>query len=383
MNKITVPLLRRARLVVVVLGAIVCLVPWCRGQGPASATSAAEGAAKQSRAADKASYPMELSPEGESIAKQLDKELAPGSEARAMFEAIMEGKRLTPRIGWFATATSQTRYSWPKTLERYDQNKDGTVQPSELPIDGKQFASIDRDQDGRLTQVDFDWDLAPKPEIKPEAKAEEKGEAANSKSEFVSNISRDLLIKGLKSQEIGSLQPGPNVGEQAPDFELNTVDGSMKIRLSELIGDKPVVLVFGNYTCAPFRRAAEGVKEVYDRYKDHAQFAMVYVREAHPSDGWRMNQGADKISLPQPITDSQRVEVAKQCQAHVGFKMPFLVDTVDDRVGSVYSGMPSRLYLIDQQGQVAYKSGRGPFGFKPAELEQALVLHLADRAKAK
>jgi hypothetical protein len=38
--------------------------------------------------------------------------------------------------------------------------------------------------------------------------------------------------------------------------------------------------------------------------------------------------------------------------------------------------MPSRLYLIDRQGKVAYKSGRGPFGFKPAELEQSLVLSL-------
>jgi hypothetical protein len=38
--------------------------------------------------------------------------------------------------------------------------------------------------------------------------------------------------------------------------------------------------------------------------------------------------------------------------------------------------MPSRLYLIDGAGKVAYKSGRGPFGFKPAELEHSLVLLL-------
>ena len=53
-----------------------------------------------------------------------------------------------------------------------------------------------------------------------------------------------------------------------------------------------------------------------------------------------------------------------------------LVDTIDDAVGARYSGMPSRLYLIDRQGKVAYKSGRGPFGFKPAELEHSLVLSL-------
>lgn len=53
--------------------------------------------------------------------------------------------------------------------------------------------------------------------------------------------------------------------------------------------------------------------------------------------------------------------------------MPLLVDTIDDRVGHAYSGMPDRLYLIDKQGKVAYRGGRGPFGFKPGELEQSLI----------
>jgi hypothetical protein len=52
------------------------------------------------------------------------------------------------------------------------------------------------------------------------------------------------------------------------------------------------------------------------------------------------------------------------------------VDRIDDPVNNRYSGLPSRLYLIDRQGKVAYKSGRGPFGFKPAELEHSLVLLL-------
>ena len=58
--------------------------------------------------------------------------------------------------------------------------------------------------------------------------------------------------------------------------------------------------------------------------------------------------------------------------------MPMLVDEIDDSVGARYSGMPSRLYLIDQRGLIAFKNGRGPFGFKPAELEQSLILLLRD-----
>src|SRR5207247_335469 len=52
----------------------------------------------------------------------------------------------------------------------------------------------------------------------------------------------------------------------------------------------------------------------------------------------------------------------------------------NDRVGHLYSGMPDRLYLIDQNGRVAYKGGRGPFGFKSGELEQSLLMLLLDQA---
>jgi alkylhydroperoxidase family enzyme len=58
--------------------------------------------------------------------------------------------------------------------------------------------------------------------------------------------------------------------------------------------------------------------------------------------------------------------------------MPMVVDEMDDRVGQAYSGMPDRLYLIDRKGRIAYKGGRGPFGFKPGELEQCLLMLLLD-----
>jgi alkylhydroperoxidase family enzyme len=59
--------------------------------------------------------------------------------------------------------------------------------------------------------------------------------------------------------------------------------------------------------------------------------------------------------------------------------MPLLVDDMKDRVGHAYSGMPDRLYVIDRDGRVAYKAGRGPFGFKPGEMEQSLVMLLLDQ----
>ncbi len=39
-----------------------------------------------------------------------------------------------------------------------------------------------------------------------------------------------------------------DVGEAAPDFDLQTHDHQARVRLSSLRGDRPVVLVFGSYT---------------------------------------------------------------------------------------------------------------------------------------
>jgi len=115
------------------------------------------------------------------------------------------------------------------------------------------------------------------------------------------------------------------------------------------------------------------------RYADRVEFLAVYVREAHPIEGWRMTSN-DKagISIKQPRERSERIAVAEKCCSTLEITMPLLVDEQDDRVGHAYSGMPDRLYVIDRDGRVAYKSGRGPFGFLPGEMEQALIMLLLD-----
>ena len=64
--------------------------------------------------------------------------------------------------------------------------------------------------------------------------------------------------------------------------------------------------------------------------------------------------------------------VAGVCLTKLGIKLPALVDGADNRVEQLYTGWPDRLYVIDREGQVSYKSAAGPFGFKPSEVETAL-----------
>jgi hypothetical protein len=115
------------------------------------------------------------------------------------------------------------------------------------------------------------------------------------------------------------------------------------------------------------------------RFGDQVEFLAIYVREAHPADGWSMvsNEQAG-ISIKQPILVAERTGVAKRCCTALKVTMPMVVDDMDDRVGHAYSGMPDRLYLIDRKGKIAFKGGRGPFGFKVGELEQSLVMLLVD-----
>lgn len=71
-------------------------------------------------------------------------------------------------------------------------------------------------------------------------------------------------------------------------------------------------------------------------------------------------------------TDDERYTVAGLCVKNLGIELPAIVDRVDNAVEQAYTAWPDRLYVIDRDGRVAHKSGPGPFGFKPAAVEETL-----------
>lgn len=49
------------------------------------------------------------------------------------------------------------------------------------------------------------------------------------------------------------------------------------------------------------------LNELYAKYRDRVQFYMVYIREAHPSDGWQVpNNLIEDILFPEQTTAAQR-----------------------------------------------------------------------------
>jgi hypothetical protein len=122
------------------------------------------------------------------------------------------------------------------------------------------------------------------------------------------------------------------------------------------------------------------LEAIYQRWKSQAEFVRVYVREAHPIDGWRTpaNDRAG-ILVKQPLTLAERCAVAERCVEALDLESTMVVDEIDNRVGEAYDAMPDRLYLIDRDGRVAYRGGPGPFAFNPGEMEQSLLLLLLDQ----
>jgi hypothetical protein len=115
------------------------------------------------------------------------------------------------------------------------------------------------------------------------------------------------------------------------------------------------------------------LNRLYRQYGDRAAFYVVYIQEAHPIDGWQLDDNVeDDVLVSSTASDEERVQVAGVCMTKLGVELPAIVDEADDRVERAYTGWPDRLYVIDIGGRIAYKSAAGPFGFKPSEVEATL-----------
>ena len=346
--------------------------------------------------------------------------LFPGQQPESvrMLLLILRGEPTAGPNSWFGPA--QSRYSWAWLAKQQG------VDPAAGAIARQQFRGaeelwqrLDRDGDGRITPDDLDWSDR-SPWVQQSAiitrifrRLDSSGNGRLERDDFERFLerasprsgsltldefrqafvpptagfapgdapTRAMLVEGLYSGELGAIREGPNVGEAAPDFTLKTSEGETEVQLSKLIGEKPVVLVLGNLTCGPYRAMFPEVENVHARHRDQARFLMVYVREAHPEDGWRMELNRRvNVEVKQPTTLAQRAAVCNQFCQRLKPTMPVVVDDVSDAVGQGYSGMPSRLYVIDPAGKIAFKSGRGPFGFRVGEMEQALVMAILEQS---
>ena len=119
--------------------------------------------------------------------------------------------------------------------------------------------------------------------------------------------------------------PAPQVGFQAPDFELETFAGDRYL-LSELRG-RPVLINFWTSWCPPCRSEMPAIQKVYDEFQDQG-FIVLGVNSTHQDN------------LGDAITFTQIRKLS----------FPILLDR-DGSVGSLYEvrALPST-FFVDPQG---------------------------------
>ena len=78
------------------------------------------------------------------------------------------------------------------------------------------------------------------------------------------------------------------------------------------------------------------------------------------------------VVFANPKSLKERDAVATSCVRNLHIQIPALIDNIGNTTEGAYTGWPDRLYIIDKDGRVAFKSGPGPFGFHPSEMEPVL-----------
>ena len=115
------------------------------------------------------------------------------------------------------------------------------------------------------------------------------------------------------------------------------------------------------------------MERLYDRFQDRIEFFVVYVQEAHPTDGWQVDSNIqNRILYRQHQSFDEREEAAQSCTIGMHISIPILVGEMDNSIDEAYGAAPERLYLIGKDGKVVYHGGAGPHFFDLDELDEAI-----------
>lgn len=143
------------------------------------------------------------------------------------------------------------------------------------------------------------------------------------------------------------------VGGVAPDFRLSDLDGH-EVHLASLRSDKPVILIFGSFSCNVLIGELAKVKRFDEANQDQANFLFVYIDEAGHSVA---ELEPELAALPKE--PEKRWERAHKGRDVLRLNMPMVVDTPEGTVQSAYDAWPRRLVVVDTNGRIAVDLGRG------------------------
>jgi len=153
----------------------------------------------------------------------------------------------------------------------------------------------------------------------------------------------------------------PEPGDEAPGFELQSLDGEM-VKLAEFKGTRNVVVTFGSATCPQTAASIAGLRSLAREFAQPlVQFLLIYVREAHP--------GAD---LPPHHTMEDKLRAALLLREQERIDFPVLVDHLGGEIHRKYGALPNASFIVDKSGRIAYRSLASHAASLGAALEELL-----------
>ncbi|MGI9519014.1 MAG: deiodinase-like protein [Pirellulaceae bacterium] len=107
------------------------------------------------------------------------------------------------------------------------------------------------------------------------------------------------------------------------------------------------------------------IEQMFQDYKDVAEFRMVYINEAHAADGnWPVEYAREK-GINEHTNYGERCTTAQMLLDEKQLTIPCLIDGMDNAVNEAYKAWPDRVFLVRTDGVLAVAAARGPWGFEP------------------
>ncbi|KAF2347957.1 Iodothyronine deiodinase [Trinorchestia longiramus] len=101
-----------------------------------------------------------------------------------------------------------------------------------------------------------------------------------------------------------------------------------------------------------------------------ADFLVVYIEEAHPTDGFYI---AGTVDIPSHRNVKDRLAAARYLLELEPLNCPVVVDSEEGPARELYTAMPERLFII-LEGHIVFHGGPGPLQYKMEEVEQWLAV---------
>lgn len=108
---------------------------------------------------------------------------------------------------------------------------------------------------------------------------------------------------------------------------------------------------------------------IVEKYKDAFQYVVLYINEAHPTNGWYI--GDDLYKIPNHTSISDRQHAAKYLDDDLHPCVHVYLDNLQNEGQKLFGCKYERLYVV-HNGQVIYQGGNGPFGYDLTDLENFL-----------